>query len=206
MLHMCSICFNGGDGGRGTGAPGLRPTRHGASAGPGNAPREPVLGRGGSLLSLLPLGDWWKITVAIDRLLAHATAKQEERKCSSDDHPAEDGAKPSIAKPVVSHHDPPMFRTHRANAYVGSRFLRSCVRRSHQPKPKAQQRSHGCGWPGRGWRGGGTRAGRAARGVALTGLRLAGCLPHVAGFVTFRRISRSQRADIAFYPRSRSAR
>jgi hypothetical protein len=26
MLHMCSICFSGGDGGRGTGAPGLSVT------------------------------------------------------------------------------------------------------------------------------------------------------------------------------------
>src|SRR5262245_9251704 len=99
------------------------------------ARRQPALGRGGSLLSLLPLGDWRKITVAIDRLLAHATAKHEERKCSSNDHPSEDGAKPSVAYSVVSHHDPSDCPHYRANAYIGSRFLRSwcCSQTSKSP-------------------------------------------------------------------------
>jgi hypothetical protein len=53
-------------------------------------------------LSLLPLCDWRKIIVAIDRLLAHATDEQEERECYSDDHPSEDGAKPSVGCPVIT--------------------------------------------------------------------------------------------------------
>src|SRR5262249_1350045 len=56
-------------------------------------------------LPLFPLCDWRKITVAIDRFLAHATDEQEERECYADDHPAEDGTKLSVGSPVVSHHD-----------------------------------------------------------------------------------------------------
>src|SRR5262249_57285100 len=81
--------------------------------------------RGRLELSLLSLCDRGKVIVAVDGLLAHvlAAVEQEEGERYSD-HRSEEGAKLPVGCPVVGHQEPPIIRTHGANACLGSRFLR----------------------------------------------------------------------------------
>src|SRR5262245_49945987 len=79
----------------------------------------------GLQLSLLSLCDRGKVIVAVDGLLAHvlATVEQEEGERQGD-HRSEEGAKLPVGCPIVSHQEPPIIRTRRANACLGPRFLR----------------------------------------------------------------------------------
>ena len=76
-------------------------------------------------LALLSLCDRGKVIVAVHGLLAHmlAAVEQEESERYSD-YRSEESAKLPVGCPVVSHQEPPIIRTHGANACLGSRFLR----------------------------------------------------------------------------------
>src|SRR5215468_9369513 len=92
----------------------------------GRSRRDAASGRKRRLeLSLLSLCDRGKVIVAVDGLLAHVLAAvvQEEGERYSD-HRSEEGAKLPVGCPVVGHQEPPIIRTHGANACLGSRFLR----------------------------------------------------------------------------------
>jgi hypothetical protein len=80
-------------------------------------------------LALLSLCDRGKVIVAVHGLLAHmlAAVEQEESERYSD-YRSEESAKLPVGCPVVSHQEPPIIRTHGANACLGSRFLRRTTR------------------------------------------------------------------------------
>src|SRR5262249_2625431 len=76
-------------------------------------------------LSLLSLCDRGKVVVAVDSLLSYVLAAVEEEKGERQgDYRSEEGAKLPVGCSVVSHQEPPIIPTRRANACLGSRFLR----------------------------------------------------------------------------------